>query len=255
MIAVSVSNSGFVIAASQGSTPAWVTPVIAGGAAIAAAIVTALSGAYVARRKVSELQLSNSFELAKQYLESARSYTQSVYLPLAVEVYNLQDAFLTYKASGQSSGRSERDDPQSPGDPQPPREQFENACWLFIGAVSTLFRNGAGAVLTIRLDEDVTGVISFLRESISAERSIKTRSWPEIFTRSFLTGFALVLPLTGLSSVIPTKQLIEFGIGSGVEYEFSAAPIFSADFEKQFSFYMRAISSGIKQVTLGGYRE
>ena len=62
--------AAFAAAASTGGTPAWVTPVIAAGAAIAAALVTALSAAYVARRKVAELELANSFDLSKQYLES-----------------------------------------------------------------------------------------------------------------------------------------------------------------------------------------
>ena len=94
---MSAPETNFVLAASQGGTPVWVTPLIAAGAAILAAVVTALASAYVARRKVAELQLSNSFELAKQYLESARNYTQSVYLPLAIDIYKLNDAFLTYQ--------------------------------------------------------------------------------------------------------------------------------------------------------------
>jgi hypothetical protein len=208
---VSVSKTAFVIAASQGGTPAWVTPLIAAGAAIAAALVTALSSAYVARRKVAELQLSNSFELAKQYLESARNYTQRVYLPLAVEVYNLRDAFLAYKAVGQPSERSRV------GERNSPRERFENDCLLLIGAVSTLFRNGAGAVLTSRLDEDVTDFISFLRESVTAERTAKTKTKPlvERLARSLFAVVALSVPIMGASALIPINQLLGFGAGAG----------------------------------------
>jgi hypothetical protein len=248
MLDVSVSKTAFLIAASQGGTPVWVTPVIAAGAAIAAALATALSSAYVARRKVAELQLTNSFELAKQYLESARNYTQSVYLPLAIEVYSLQDAFLAYEVTGQTSERS------APGKPPSPRDRFENDCQLFIGAVNTLFRQGAGAVLTVELDDDVTSFLSFLRESMNAERTVKTRSSLETFARGVITSVALVTPIIGVAAALPTKQLLEFGTGSGARYEIAAAPITSHEFEKQFTFYISAISSGIKQVTLGGYK-
>src|SRR5690348_8906504 len=170
MLDVSVPATALVIAASKGSTPAWVTTLIAGGAAIAAALVTALSAAYVARRKVAELYLTNSFELSKQYLESARNYTQGVYLPLSIEVYNLHDSFLTYKAVEKPTKRSELNEPWAP------RDQFENDCELFIATARTLFRNGAGAVLTGRLDEDVTAFISFLRESLIVEEVVPTKS-------------------------------------------------------------------------------
>ncbi len=134
MACLSVSNTAFVVAASQGGTPAWVTPVIAAGAAIAAALVTALSSAYIARRRVTELQLSNSFELAKQYLESARNYTQSVYLPLSIQVYNLQDAFLAYKAVGKPSNRS------GPNEPYSPRENMKTiaSCSLALSAICSV---------------------------------------------------------------------------------------------------------------------
>src|SRR5689334_5050267 len=107
MLDISLSEAALAVTASKAGTPAWVTPLIAAGAAIAAAVVTALSAAYVARRRVAELQLANSFELAKQYLESARNYTQTVYLPLSIDVYNLHDAFLAYKAAGKPAYRSE----------------------------------------------------------------------------------------------------------------------------------------------------
>jgi hypothetical protein len=90
---------------------------------------------------------------------------------------------------------------------------------------------------------------------MDVEQTVRTRSWLEDIARGVLTSLALVTPIIGLAAAIPTKQLIEFGVGSGVQYEIAAAPISSDDFEKQFSLYVSAISSGIKQVTLGGYKE
>ena len=172
--------AAFATAASEGGTPAWVTPLIAAGAAIAAALVTALSAAYVARRKVAELELTNSFDLSKQYLESARNYTQAVYLPLSVDVYKLHDSFLTYKAYGNPVERSALNEPssidRSAVNGPSIREVFEDDCRLFIGETRTRFYQGAGAVLTIRLDKDITSSISFLQESLDIEEVVQKKS-------------------------------------------------------------------------------
>ena len=148
----------------------------------------------MARRRVAELQLSNSFELAKQYLESARNYTQNVYLPLAVEVYKLQDAFLTYNVMEQMRKGGWRNRGQLP------RDRLESDCWVFIGAVGNLFSHGGGAVITIRLEEDVTSFMSFLRESVTAEQVVKTRSSLGTVWRSGLAAFALVTPILGIAA-------------------------------------------------------
>lgn len=249
MLDVSVSETALAIAASKGGTPVWVTPLIAAGAAIAAALVTALSAAYVARRKVAELQLTNSFELAKQYLESARNYTQSVYLPLSIYIYNLHDAFLAYQAIGKPAQRSGSNEPWSP------REQFENDCQLFIAAARTLFRQGAGAVLTVRLDQDVTAFISFLQESLRVDEVVQTRSLLKTVGRIALTTASILVPSVGVASSISATALLAFGSGSATEGEIAAAPIMSDKFEEQFYLYIASIKSGIKQVTLGGYKE
>lgn len=246
---MNVSKTALVIAASQGGAPAWVTPLIAAGAAIIATLVTALSSAYVARRRVAELELGNSFELAKQYVESARNYTESVYLPLAVELYKLQKAFSTYKVHKQTYKVTEK------RGSQPPRERLENDFRLFVHTVGELFLRGAAAVIAVQLEMDITGFISFLQESMTTERVVKTRSTLENFARTGLSALALVTPILGLATVIPTKQLLEFGIGPTAQHEIAAAPIGSDQFEKQFALYISAISSGIKRVTLGAYKE
>jgi|SRR5215469_8045954 len=233
------AKTGFILAASQGGTPVWVTPLIAAGAAILAAVVTAFSSAYVARRKVAELELSNSFELAKQYLESARNYTQTVYLPLATDMYKLHSAFLAYKATVNSETGSARD-------------PFLTACNTFISTVDNLFLHGAAAVLTLRLDEDTTSFVSFLRESLTTQRVVKTRSLLATMLSMGVSAAALVTPLVG---AIPTSQLLELGVGPAPRHAIAAAPIASDEFEKQFALYANSIKAGIKQVMLGGYKE
>ena len=243
-------------ATGQGGTPAWVTSLIAAGAAIAAALVTALSAAYVARRKVAELELTNTFDLSKQYLESARNYTQGVYLPLSVEVYKLQDSFLAYKAAGKPVERS------SPGEPNSVRERFENTCQLFTGEMRMRFYQGAGAVLTIRLDKDITAFVSFLQESVNIEEVIQERSIPKIVrtlaqlaARLTLTSASIIIPAIGIAANVSTGALLSFGSGTSVEQEVVAAPIMSDEFEEQFTSFIFSIKLGIKQVTLGGFKE
>lgn len=255
MLNVGLSEAAaFAAAASKGGTPPWVTPLIAAGAAIAAALVTALSAAYVARRKVAELELTNSFDLSKQYLESARNYTQSVYLPLSVDVYKLHDSFLTYKASGKPVERSAINGLPSV------RERFENDCRLFIGETRTRFYQGAGAVLTIRLDKDITSFISFLQESLDLEEVVQKKSFDlglaaRMAGRVALTAASIIVPAIGIATDISTGTLLSFGSEKPAEQKVIAAPIMSDTFEEQFDVFIVSIKFGIKQVTLGGFKE
>ena len=256
--------AAFATAASEGGTPAWVTPLIAAGAAIAAALVTALSAAYVARRKVAELELTNSFDLSKQYLESARNYTQAVYLPLSVDVYKLHDSFLTYKAYGNPVERSALNEPssidRSAVNGPSIREVFEDDCRLFIGETRTRFCQGAGAVLTIRLDKDMTSFISFLQESLDIEEVVAKKSFnfgiaAKIGSRVALTAASIIVPAIGVAAGVSTGTLLSFGSEKPAEQKVIAAPIMSDVFEEQFDVFIASIKLGLKQVTLGGFKE
>lgn len=229
------------LAASQGGTPAWVTPLIAGGAAILAAAVTAYASAYAARRKVAELRLSNSFELAKQYLESARNYTETVYFPLSIRIYKLHSEFLTFKAADEKQAESSK-------------SLFANNCEVFIAAIDDLFARGATAVLTLRLDETVTRFISFLRESRISKQVETHKAFVETFLKVAISTASLAVPLVGAMSDISIGPLLELG-KSTFKPTVVAAPMESEEFEKQFVLYINAIKSGIKEVTLGGYKQ
>lgn len=240
-------NAALVIAAGQAGTPAWVTPVIAGAAAILAATVTALASAYAAKRKVAELRLSNSFDLAKQYLESARNYTETVYMPLSISVHELQSEFLAYKTQIEATQATEADE-----------DRFREACSKFIKTSDDLFLRGAGAVLTIRLDEAISRFASFLRESLSltSGKVVKTRKIPSADTQLQLaTKMLKSIPLM----LIPFATAhIMFSMLPDIILEFrviiSAAPLDSKAFEEQFSEYVDFVKVGIKEVTLGGYK-
>lgn len=210
---------------------------IAAGAAILAAVVTAYATAYAARRKVAELRLANSFELAKQYLESARNYSETVYLPLAISVYRLHNSFLTFKAA---------DDPR-----ESKEATFADECKAFIDTVDGLFIRGATAVLTIRLDEAITRLISFLRESLSSKHAVKGTSPLDYIIGVGLGTLSITMPLAGAS----IGPLLELGTKKTSRPTYIAAPTGSKEFEEQFLIHVNTIKSGIKEVTLGGYKE
>jgi hypothetical protein len=233
-------------AAASTGTPGWITALIAAAAAILAATVTALSSAYVARRKVAEIQLSNALQLASQYLESARQYTQNVYLPIAVAVHNLHTSFLRFKAVTDESKL-------------PAAEQgFSKAIDAFLAVTDAQFKTGASAVLTFKLDDTLTGFTAFVEKSQSATGPVKINE----------VELALAIGMSGLriekklihefsSSISPYAGFDFRTFGISVEFQQNlvlvAAPLTSDDFAKRFILDVNQIKSAIKEVTLGTY--
>jgi hypothetical protein len=318
---MSANGTAFVLAASQSGTPAWLTPVIAASAAILAAAFTAGASAYAARRKVTELELSNSFDQAKQYLESARNYTRTVYLPLSAAVYKLHNEFLTFKAADPEQAKAADPEQAKAADPEQakaadpeqakaadpeqakaadpeqakaadpeqakaadpeqakaadpeqakaadpeqakaadPEEEsaesrFMTECRTFISTTDGMFRSGAGAVLTLRLDESITFFVSFLRESLTAERVIKSSFLMRNIFKVSLDVLSIAAPGMGAVSPILSALIDVGGLQSRSKPAVAAAPITSDDFKKQFVLYIDTIKGGIKEVTLGGYKE
>ncbi len=89
-------------------------------------------------------------------------------------------------------------------------------------------------------------------EEVVAETSLLKGVFRTVYTAAsvLMAGIGM-----GAASNVSASLLISFGTGSGTEQEIAAAPIMSDTFEKQFDLYVISIKSGIKQVTLGGYRE
>jgi hypothetical protein len=252
MANVSASGAAFVLAASQGGTPVWLLPLIGAGSAVLAAFLTAAASAYAARRRAQELELSNSFELAKQYLESARNYTQAIYLPLAIAVYKLHSKYLTFKAANSEVAMEEAETEEVPS----PETEFIKECTAFILTTDNLFQSGAAAVLTLRLDESLTLFVSFLRESLTASRIVKSAFLKQTLTNLSLNIISFSVPLVGAIASPIAASLIEVGgIQSRSNRTIIAAPVSSGDFEKQFVLYVDTIKASIKEVTLGGYKQ
>jgi hypothetical protein len=73
--------------------------------------------------------------------------------------------------------------------------------------------------------------------------------------RASLTATSLILPTFGIVAGISTKALLSFGTENPAEQKVIAAPIMSDAFEEQFEVFIASIKLGIKQVTLGGFKE
>jgi hypothetical protein len=236
------------LADSPGATPAWVTTLIAAAAAILADAVTAIASAYVARRKVAEIELQNSFQLTQQYLESARNYTQAVYLPLAVAVYKLHDGFLSFRT--EQPHRQEE---------EPRLATFTGECEHFISAARDLFGRGASAVLTLKLDETLTLFVSFLRESLTASRKKVVNQVTLEASIGSALGRSVLARTVELSSVVVPYNSLHFSFLPGLSIGFHqapklvATPIASKEFERQFVLYVNTIKAAIKEVTLGAH--
>jgi hypothetical protein len=233
-------------AATSAGTPGWITALIAALAAVLAATATALASAYAARRKVAEIELTNSFQLANQYLESARRYTETVYLPLAVAVHDLHSAFLAFKAVIR--------EPEVPA----ATTNFTDKISTFLAATNKQFAAGASAVLTFKLDDTLTGFTAFIDKSRSVAEPVTVNEVAMIFSLGFY-GLQIHRSLTRQfsSSILPydefTFRILGMGMGLRQNPMLVAAPLGSDEFAKRFTFDINQIKAAIKEVTLGAY--
>jgi len=243
-----------VAAAASAGTPGWLTALIAGLAAILAAAATALSSAYAAKRKIAEIELTNSFQMAEKYLESARQYTQNVYLPLAVAVHNLHAAFLNFKAVVEES--------EMPA----ARQRLSDDIAVFVAFADGQFKAGASATFTLKLDDTLTSFISFLEKSRSASDlviaadvemaySVGYFGWKiqNSKTRRLTSSRRALLQPVNLNFALP---LFPFGMTMKMKRipTLAAAPLSSDDFAERFTMDVNQIKAAIKEVTLGAYR-
>jgi hypothetical protein len=236
-------------------TPGWLTALIAGLAAIVAATATAFSGVYVAKRKVAEIELTNAFQVAEKYLESARQYTQSVYLPLAVAVHGLHTAFLKFKAVAE--------EPEMPA----AKQEFSDKIAAFIGFANDQFKSGASGVFTFKLDDTLSALIPFLERSTSAADlaiivEIEMAYSFNYFglrledrqARRLTSNRRSLLQTSGANIALPLPFFLR---GASVRLKrtpvLAAAPLHSDEFAERFTVDVTQIKAAIKEVTLGSY--
>ena len=231
---------------SAAGTSTWLTALIAALGVVIGAVATAFGSAYAARRKIQEIKLTNTFQQAKDYLESARQYKEDIYLPLAIAAHNLHTAFLSFKAVAEDAK-------------MPAAElAFSRQISTFLTFTDSQFRAGASAAFTFKLDDTLTGFISFLDKSRSATAPVTLNEVGIVFS---LAGFnwntqrnlARRLPIS--LNYFGGLALGILGAGIGVRQNpvLVCAPLSSKDFAKRFTLDINVIKSCIKEVTLGSY--
>ena len=134
-----------------------ITGLIAAGAAIAGAVITAIAKGYTSRQKLNELRFEYENRLRDGYLAKAQEYTSSLYVPLSIALAKLGSAYQNFHASTRDNKAEFLD-------------IFEHEVDSFLLSVSELATQGANAFLTTDLDEILQSFCSFLSASRTAEK-------------------------------------------------------------------------------------
>lgn len=220
-----------------------VTALVAAAAAIVGAIVGAISKGYAAQQKLRELEFEYEKRLQANYLENARAYLASVYVPLSISLTQLNTEFHTYRANVTVEGAEDR---------------FRKAICQFSEELRELGERGANAFLTTDLDETLQGFSQFLTGSettknvnIKAVIKIGVQAFPFIWPLGKKSEFALQgerarrfrsspigIDFAGLSFAYEADEILE-------------APLDSTEFESRFVRDVHTLNVLVKEVTLG----
>lgn len=225
------------------------TPVLTGLITLGGVVFTALASYLIARQRVREIVVQYEQRLQSEYLENARLYTNSIYVPLSTALVELRLAYERFLPhidfDAGTSGEAER-------------TQFRGAAMAFVAQTKDLSRRGADAFLTTELEEALTTFRAFLEDSVDAleqqEEIVVRLALP---LNLFLPGgigvpvlrFRLTSPSSRLRAVIAGASTMFFTTESAV----IRAPVDSRPFQEKFAAYARVVSVLVKQVTLGAH--
>jgi uncharacterized membrane-anchored protein YhcB (DUF1043 family) len=224
--------------------------IVAGLAALLGALITSLASAYSSRQKIKEIEIQYQQKLLDTYLTNARSYTNTLYVPLILLLGKLGDAYQQFRKDLDIDTETVSQDSKT---------IFENACREFDKKLQDLFDKGADAFLTTQLEERLRSFRLFIINSLGAnEPIVKT-------VRKYSLNYAF-LPKLGqqeFSSEIRGKKAKMAIVLSGFSFDFLgigfsykiadvlASPITSKEFEVRISKDIPLIKYLIKEVTLG----
>lgn len=222
--------------------PALITTGIAAVAAVAGAAIAALASYLNTRHKIRELEHAASQRMRENYLQNAREYSKAIYIPLALMISSLSDAYESFQRSPVASG---------------PLDSFREAIDKFEREVKLLRDHGAEAFLTNELEDRLRSFTEFLRASRDAT-TIARRA--EIGFRIGFGGMAWgetnAVSLVGNAATWWRSPKMSLSLpGIGFTYEaivIQFAPPGTKEFALRFTADSGAIRFLIKEVTLGG---
>jgi hypothetical protein len=222
--------------------PTPVTAAIAAAGVIVGATVAAAASYFSTKHKLREMEVAATQRLRENYLQNARDYTKSIYIPLVLAVSRLYDAYNSYQENPAAPDRG---------------GIFRAAIDVFLSEVRRLRDGGAEAFLTNELEDRLRYFTEFLVASIAAT---SVRRKVVIGYRASVGGLtignSMALTVTGKRALLARSGALSIDVfGFGITYEAEqvlAAPLNSVEFNRRFVSDSSEIRILIKEVTLGG---
>ena len=219
-----------------------ITALIAASAAIFGGAIAGIASYMNTRHKIRELEIAGSQKLRENYLQNAREYTQTIYVPLTLAMSKLSDAYSVFNRNPLTSGTN---------------DAFKKAIDQFRDDVQQLRNRGAEAFLTNELEDKLRSFQEFLVSSRGSTTLIRKA---EIGFRVGLGGLAwaetTTVALIGRSATwwrSPRMSLSLLGLGFTYEaMVIQSAPVESIEFSTRFTADTGELRYLIKEVTLGG---
>ena len=219
------------------------TAVIAAVAAVVGAVVGAIGKGYASRQKLRELEFEYEKRLQDRYLENARVYLASVYVPLSISLTKLNTGYQAFRSNVTIKAAEDR---------------FRKAIRQFMADIEEMGQRGANAVLTTDLDETLQSFNQFLDGSQTAKQvnikaivRISLRALPLVGPFGAKTDFVLSGERARRFRSAPVRINI-----AGISFAYEAdeileAPLGSTEFEERFIREVHTLNVLVKEVTLG----
>lgn len=217
-----------------------VTTAIAG---IIGATIGAIAKNQNSRHKLNEIKFEYEKRLQEGYLDRARDYLKSVYIPLSIEVTKLNASFLSFREKPSVKAENKR---------------FKSSIKEFITTVDSLGEVGANAFYTTELDETLQSFREFLGRAVYSE-DVKTKAVIKISYDSFFLRNTFehkqTLVMKGAKKALLKGDFSANFIGfPTITYQINElleAPLDSKEFEERFVTDVGMIKILVKEVTLG----
>ncbi len=235
-------NVFFRAAESSPFSSAWTVALIAALGAVVGVVITVSGTIYAAKKKTEEIELVYVQRLRDRYLDNARAYLESIYVPLHLALAHLTASYRTFRShinfDAQEAPREQIDD-------------FRAAAAAYDDTVRELLDRGAAAFLTTALEEHLGSFNEFLRESRDATETqvaVLLSFGVSLFGTRMEAEWTRILHKR-LSRKIRINQ---FGFKAEIyEKQLLRAPLVTRDFEEAFVRQATFLRILIKGVTLG----
>ncbi len=213
---------------------------------IGGALIGGFVAAYNARLKLKEIEVNHSHQLHENYLNNAREYTGSVYVPLSMAITNLSREYLKFRKTITNESAEEIH-----------KDSFKEQITLFLASIDELLARGVSSFLTTELENALLSFRSFIEESFAANETI-SRVVVTYGIRLFGTSqeVSRSMKLSGKKAEFWQGKFGFSQIGISMKFkgdQILAAPIESEMFEEKFMQDSNLLNLLIKEVTLGSH--